>query len=223
MPIPQNYQKQERLSAKSLVLNQLQDWIIEGVLQPDEKIHDGELAKALGVSRTPVREALQVLEISGLVEMVPGQKTKIAPIKLEDVPIMYETIAGLHTIAGKQAMKHINETDIVELSQINSTFQTALLEKNTKKTLQLDVAFHNKIVAISKNTYIEPFLANLHLHVLRLEYIFFQALTPAKQSIEEHHFMIKALQEKDEEKLEKMITQNWLRPMKKIQNIISTK
>ncbi len=116
---------------------------------------------------------------------------------------MYETIAGLHTIAGKQAMKHINETDIVELSQINSTFQTALLEKNTKKTLQLDVAFHNKIVAISKNTYIEPFLANLHLHVLRLEYIFFQALTPAKQSIEEHHFMIKALQEKDEEKLEK--------------------
>ncbi len=76
MPIPQNYQKQERLSAKSLVLNQLQDWIIEGVLQPDEKIHDGELAKALGVSRTPVREALQVLEISGLVEMVPGQKNK---------------------------------------------------------------------------------------------------------------------------------------------------
>lgn len=62
MPIPQNYKKQGRVSAKSLVLNQLQDWIIEGVLKPDEKINDGELAEALGVSRTPVREALQILE-----------------------------------------------------------------------------------------------------------------------------------------------------------------
>ena len=47
--------------------------IIEGVLKPNEKINDGELAEALGVSRTPVREALQILELSGLVEMVPGQ------------------------------------------------------------------------------------------------------------------------------------------------------
>lgn len=77
MPIPQNYKKQGRVSAKSLVLNQLQDWIIEGVLKPDEKINDGELAEALGVSRTPVREALQILELSGLVEMVPGQKQKL--------------------------------------------------------------------------------------------------------------------------------------------------
>ena len=66
--------KQGKSFAKSLVLNQLQDWIIEGVLKPDEKINDGELAEALGVSRTPVREALQILELSGLVEMVPGQK-----------------------------------------------------------------------------------------------------------------------------------------------------
>lgn len=66
-----------RVSAKSLVLNQLQGWIIEGVLKPNEKINDGELAEALGVSRTPVREALQILELSGLVEMVPGQKQKL--------------------------------------------------------------------------------------------------------------------------------------------------
>ena len=69
--------KPGRISAKSLVLNQLQTWIIEGVLKPNEKINDGELAEALGVSRTPVREALQILELSGLVEMVPGQKRKL--------------------------------------------------------------------------------------------------------------------------------------------------
>src|SRR5690349_12534669 len=100
MPIPENYTKQERFSAKTIVLNQLQDWIIKGVLKPDEKINDNDLADALGVSRTPVREALQVLELSGLVEMVRGQKTKISPVKLEDVPVIYETIAGMHVIVG---------------------------------------------------------------------------------------------------------------------------
>ncbi|KEK24669.1 GntR family transcriptional regulator [Bacillus gaemokensis] len=223
MPIPQNYTKQERVSAKSLVLTQLQDWIIEGVLQPDEKINDGELAEALGVSRTPVREALQVLELSGLVEMVPGQKTKISPIKLEDVPVIYETIAGLHTIVGKQAIHQINEAELIQLSEINDAFKNAIDEKNSKQVLNLDIQFHSAIVSIAKNTYIEPFLANIQLHVLRLEYLFFQNFIPARKSIEEHNLIIQALKEQDAIQIEKIMSQNWLRPMKEIQKMISMK
>ncbi|WP_459501397.1 GntR family transcriptional regulator [Bacillus sp. C1] len=223
MPIPQNYRKQERVSAKSLVLHQLQNWIIEGVLQPNEKIHDGELAEALGVSRTPVREALQVLELSGLVEMVPGQKTKIAPIKLEDISVMYETIAGLHTIVGKQAIHQIKEANLIRLSEINEAFRTAIDEKNSKQALHLDIQFHNTIVSIAKNPYIEPFLANIQLHVLRLEYLFFQNFIPARQSIEEHKLIIEALKNQDTTQIEQIMSQNWLRPMKEIQKIISMK
>ncbi|PFM66928.1 GntR family transcriptional regulator [Bacillus cereus] len=223
MPVPQNYKKPGRVSAKSLVLNQLQDWIIEGVLQPDEKINDVELAEALGVSRTPVREALQILELSGLVEMVPGQKTKIAPIKLDDVSIIYETMAGLHSIIGKQALQRITETDIQQLSFINADFQQSINEKNSKRALELDIQFHNTITSIAKNPYIEPFLENTQLHVLRLEYLFFQNFVPASQSIEEHHSIIQALQKQDEKQMEQMMSQNWLRPMKEIQRMISTK
>lgn len=223
MPVPQNYKKPGRVSAKSLVLNQLQDWIIEGVLQPDEKINDGELAEALGVSRTPVREALQILELSGLVEMVPGQKTKIALIKLEDVSIIYETMAGLHSIIGKQALQKITAADIKLLSEINNSFQQSIEEKNSKRALQLDIQFHNTITFIAKNRYIEPFLENMQLHVLRLEYLFFQNFVPASQSIEEHHSIIQALQKQDEKQMEQMMSQNWLRPMKEIQKLISTK
>ncbi|MET7017519.1 GntR family transcriptional regulator [Bacillus mycoides] len=223
MPVPQNYKKPGRVSAKSIVLNQLQDWIIEGVLRPDEKINDGELAEALGVSRTPVREALQILELSGLVEMVPGQKTKIAPIKLDDISTIYETMAGLHTIIGKQAIHRVTETDIIQLSEINDAFQHAIHEKNSKKTLELDIQFHNTITSIAKNPYLEPFLENMQLHVLRLEYLFFQNFVPASQSIKEHHSIIQALQKQDEKRMEQMMSQNWLRPMKEIQKIISMK
>ncbi|MBK5346561.1 GntR family transcriptional regulator [Bacillus sp. TH44] len=223
MPVPQNYKKPGRVSAKSLVLNQLQDWIIEGVLRPDEKINDGELAEALGVSRTPVREALQILEISGLVEMVPGQKTKIAPIKLDDVSIIYETIAGLHSIIGKQALQKVTDADIKLLSEINDAFQQSIHEKDSKKALELDIRFHNTITSIAKNRYIEPFLENMQLHILRLEYLFFQNFVPASQSIKEHHSIIQALQKQDEKRMEQMMSQNWLRPMKEIQKIISVK
>ena len=124
--------KTGRVSAKSLVLNQLQNWIIEGVLKPNEKINDGELAEALGVSRTPVREALQILELSGLVEMVRA-KTKIAPIKLDDVSIIYETMAGLHSIIGKQALQNITNADIQLLSEINEHFQQSIEKKTQNK------------------------------------------------------------------------------------------
>ncbi|WP_426951719.1 GntR family transcriptional regulator [Bacillus mycoides] len=223
MPVPQNYKKPGRVSAKSLVLNQLQDWIIEGVLRPDEKINDGELAEALGVSRTPVREALQILELSGLVEMVPGQKTKIAPIKLDDVSIIYETIAGLHSIIGKQVLQKVTDADIKLLSEINDAFQQSIHEKDSKKALELDIRFHNTITSIAKNRYIEPFLENMQLHILRLEYLFFQNFVPASQSIKEHHSIIQALQKQDEKRMEQMMSQNWLRPMKEIQKIISMK
>ncbi|ARO64264.1 Transcriptional regulator GntR [Bacillus cereus] len=223
MPVPQNYKKPGRVSAKSLVLNQLQNWIIEGVLKPNEKINDGELAEALGVSRTPVREALQILEAFWISGNGTRAKTKIAPIKLDDVSIIYETMAGLHSIIGKQALQNITNADIQLLSEINEHFQQSIEKKNAKQALELDIQFHNTISSIAKNQYIEPFLENMQLHVLRLEYLFFQNFVPASQSIEEHHSIIQALQKQDEKQMEQIMTQNWLRPMKEIQKIISTK
>ncbi len=181
------------------------------------------MAEALGVSRTPVREALQILELSGLIEMVPGQKTRVTPIKLDDVSTIYETMAGLHLIIGKQAIQRVKENDIKQLSDINDTFQRSIHEKNSKQALELDIQFHNTITSIAKNPYIEPFLENMQLHILRLEYLFFQNLVPASQSIEEHRFIIQALQNRNEKQMEQMMSQNWLRPMKEIQKLISTK
>ncbi|PEV87118.1 GntR family transcriptional regulator [Bacillus thuringiensis] len=223
MPIPKNLNKQTRFSAKTIVLNQLQDWIIEGVLRPNEKINDTELAQALGVSRTPVREALQILELSGLVEMVPGQKTKISPINVADVPLIYETIASIHTLAGKQAINNIKTSDIKALTLINKEFKQAIEKMDTRNALTLDLKFHNLIVEISKNTYIEPFLENLHLHALRLEYIFFQNVIHDSRSIDEHTNIIKALEIGDSSLLENTMSNNWLRPMKDVQNILASK
>lgn len=218
MPIPSNTKKITRLSAKDIALQQLQQWIIDGTLQPDEKINDIALAQAIGVSRTPVREALQILALSGLVEAIPGQKTKIASIRVEDIQTMYETMVGLQIIVAKQALPQLNDQHIVTLRQLNKAFEDALVEKDTKKAMQADAAFHHYITDLAQNPYITPALTTIDLHIQRLEYVFFQKLNDDLQSVQEHEHLIHALQSNNNNDIEKIIRLNWLRPMAQIQH-----
>jgi DNA-binding GntR family transcriptional regulator len=85
MPLPTNFSTPIRLSAKDQAFNQIQQWIIDGTFHPGEKLNDGKLAKVLGISRTPVREALQTLQAQGFVEMHPGKETRVTMIEKEDI------------------------------------------------------------------------------------------------------------------------------------------
>ena len=85
MPIPTDHAKPLRISAKDNAFNQLQQWIIDGTLHPGEKLNDTELAGALGVSRTPIRESLQLLEVQGFVKMYPGKATQVTEVDKESI------------------------------------------------------------------------------------------------------------------------------------------
>ena len=100
MPIPENVENLRRVSAKSSIYQVVCSWIITGVLKPGEKIVDSELAKRFNVSRTPVREAIQILEGQKLVYVVPGRATVVADIDPADIEKCYRTLAELQGLAG---------------------------------------------------------------------------------------------------------------------------
>ena len=89
MPIPERPQALQRQSAKSVVYQTVCDWIITGVMKPGEKILDSELASYFNVSRTPVREALQLLQSQKLVLVMPGRATVVAPLDTQDIEKCY--------------------------------------------------------------------------------------------------------------------------------------
>ena len=95
MPIPENVENLRRVSAKSSIYQVVCSWIITGVLKPGEKIVDSELAKRFNVSRTPVREAIQILEGQKLVYVVPGRATVVADIDPADIEKCYRTLSTL--------------------------------------------------------------------------------------------------------------------------------
>ena len=104
MPIPIDHTKPVRTTAKLHAFNQLQQWIIDGTLQPDEKLNDIELAQALGVSRTPIRESLQLLESQGFVSMQPGRATQVTPVEPEDIYNLLPPLAALQALYIEQLM-----------------------------------------------------------------------------------------------------------------------
>ena len=118
MPIPENVENLQRVSAKSTIYQVVCDWIITGVLKPGEKIIDSELAKRFNVSRTPVREAIQILEGQKLVYVVPGRATVVADIDPADIEKCYRTLAELQALAAELACGSLTEQELEQLKHL---------------------------------------------------------------------------------------------------------
>ncbi|AEP88244.1 MULTISPECIES: GntR family transcriptional regulator [Bacillus] len=215
MPIPSNTPKPVRQTAKTIALEQIQKWIVEGILAPGEKINDDELAKALGVSRTPVREALQLLAVQGFVEMSPGKETRISQIEKNDVFKVYPPMAALQSTAAELAIENIQSSHLEEMAAINQQMKAAIDRNEIYEVLGLDKTFHDVMIDAADNEYIRNFTSVLHMHILRLEYLFFKS---PQNSIEEHEQIIQACKEKDRKKAAELTYSNWIKPIQDIAN-----
>ena len=116
MPVPQGSGVIHRKSARQAVYETVCDWIITGVLEPGEKILDSELGEYFSVSRTPVREALQLLQSQKLVLVMPGRATVVAPLDTQDIEKCYRPLADLEALAAELACGKLTENDFLSLS-----------------------------------------------------------------------------------------------------------
>ncbi|SMC08250.1 DNA-binding transcriptional regulator, GntR family [Sulfobacillus thermosulfidooxidans DSM 9293] len=223
MPIPRNLDRLPRLSVRDKVLVQLQQWIIDGTLQPEEKLNDVELADALQVSRTPIREALQILELQGFVELIPGKATRVTPIDSHDVFKIYPPLALLEALNAQDATSRIRPDIIEELKHVNRGLRQALDQRNSWQALEWDRQFHALIAEAADNPYVTSFTTLLHMHASRLKYRFFQHLVlPAYTSVDEHTLIIQALEDKNAEMASAIMKKNWLRPMEELAKSLVT-
>lgn len=211
MPIPSDLPIPERKSAKDRAYLQIQQWIINGTLQPEEKINDSELAEALGVSRTPIREALQLLNEDGFVEMKPGVVTQVTQVKPEDAVLIFPPLASLQALAAEIAAKDMNQETIKELRGINEMFTEAIQAGDHRAALQWDERFHDIIVDSIENPYISKTTLSLQSHVRRLFY--HDSIKLTEESIEEHEQIIHAMEKRDSKTAAEVTRINFFRPI----------
>lgn len=209
MPIPENLSKSVRLTAKENAYNKIQQWIIDGTLLPNEKLNDTELAEALGVSRTPIRESLQILELEGFVKMYPGKATQVTEVERDSVNDLLPPLASMQVLATKLANKNIDETTIAKLEEINVKFAAAIKSGSFYAALKIDEEFHQVIVNAANNPYITQITRSLQAHIRRQ--FFHNAIILTEKSVTDHEEIIKYMRERNIKAAAKVMETNWLR------------
>lgn len=221
MPIPAEYNsKIERPSIRDEVYKSLLDWITEGVLGPGEKIVDKEVAANLGVSRTPVREAIRRLEDKDLVESSANRWTRVTQISSKEPEMIYPIIWTLEQLAVTSAAGNIRITDLKKMEQANSRLKEAIERNDPVAAYRADSELHDVIIERSLNPLLIKILQDLKIRYRRLEVNFFKGTSYDDSSVREHENLITSFRNKDIERAEQIIYSNWKKSLERLRTMI---
>jgi DNA-binding GntR family transcriptional regulator len=189
------------------IASSIRDAIIDGRIKPGERLMEPEVAKNLGVSRTPLREAFFVLESEGLVKVTPRRGAVVADLSVKDAEDTYTTRIALEALAGGLAAKKISTEKINELQSLNEKMEklSKSEKKDFKKLLDINSKFHQIIYESCGNDKLIKMILVLRSQTLRYNYLFLSILSRLDSSIKEHYEIINSLKKNDKEKVEKLI------------------
>ncbi|WP_096437057.1 GntR family transcriptional regulator [Alteribacter populi] len=179
--------------------------IIANDFQPLEILAEERLAVNLGISRTPIKAALNQLAFEGLVEMKPGRKARVSKISMQDVVNFQVIRESLETLAARLAIEHIDEQQVELLKDICDQQKEAIAEDNYSKFLELDNEFHFSIAGFSKNEQLNDYITNLIYQVQRFLILSSTLQESANGAVEEHLQIVEALKTKIPLEVEKQM------------------
>ncbi|KUG53346.1 hypothetical protein AVL62_00620 [Serinicoccus chungangensis] len=209
MPVPTTPASTARRLLRDDVYGRIRDEIVRGRLAPGEKINDAELGAWLGVSRTPVREALLRLARDGLVLARPGRVTAVAP---EDEAVLAharEVVAELHALAVRSAAARLGTDDLVAMDEATARLRAALAVPDPAAALQADDDFHAVPVRVAGNPILAEQLDAVTAMLRRAEFLHFGSLTGG-DSPAEHDLIVRRLREGDTVRAADATRANWL-------------
>ncbi len=196
------------LPLRDVVFNHLREAILSGELKPGERLMENQLAEKIGVSRTPIREAIRKLELEGLVEMVPRKGAQVASMSKKDIQNVLEVRAALEQLAVRLACRSMTQDMLIKLKEINAKFTEAVNVQNIQKLAEYDVEFHDVIFTIANNDKLTQIINNLRQHIYRYRLLYLNDKVYLKTIKQEHDDIVAALEKGDEALAEKLIVRH---------------
>lgn len=178
---------------RDVIFNTLREAIIVGELKPGERLMEVQLAEKMGVSRTPVREAIRKLELEGLVEMLPRKGAHIADLSVKDIMDVLEVRATLDGLASSLSASRISEDEIKELRHVHSQFINYVEKENLQGSIKKDVEFHDIIYRSSRNDKLIQISNNLREQIQRFRVIYIKDYSSTRELIKEHNEIMDAI------------------------------
>jgi DNA-binding GntR family transcriptional regulator len=209
MPVPADKAALERDLLRDRAYTTLRDAIVDGTLAPGERLRDQELTEWLGLSRTPVREALSRLEQDGLVETEPQRFTRVSPLDRRAAHDAFPIVAALHALAAELAVPRLTASDHAEMLDANDRFAGSMRNNRVEAALAADDDFHGVFVKASANAELPRALDRLMPVIRRLERLRFGSLA-GRASVRQHDGIIAAAAAQDVQTTAERVRENWL-------------
>jgi DNA-binding GntR family transcriptional regulator len=187
----------------------IRDAIVDGTLAPGERLNDGDLAHWLGVSRTPVREALARLEEAGLVHTRPGRYTMVSPLDVRAVRAAQSVTAAMHELAVREAVPNLSGAELAAMRAANARFAEALRAGDVDAAIAADDEFHGVAVTASANAAVRTVLEQFTPVLRRVERLRFSSLS-GRGSVAQHERIVALCAAGDVEEAAAATRANWM-------------
>lgn len=213
----------EYLPLRDVVYNTLRQAILRGELKPGERLMEIQLANKLGVSRTPVREAIRKLELDGLVLMIPRKGAEVADISEKSLKDVLEVRKALEELAVQLACEKISKAQIAELKEAAEEFKKILKSNDITQIAEADVCFHDVIYMATDNQKLIQLLYNLReqMYRYRVEYLKRPGVYP--KLIQEHEEIIRQIEKREKELAAEITCRHIDNQVEAVMNVIRTK
>lgn len=188
-----------RQNLHDAIVSRVRDMIIEGDLAPGSRIHEGNLGRALGVSRTPLREALKFLASEGLIELIPSRGAVVRRFTAKDVRDALAVMGGLEALAGRLACAAASDAELAEIRRLHDAMMERYAARDRLPYFKLNQEIHSRILAASGNAVLAYVHGMLQSRLKRIRYIGNEQPDRWAGAVADHEAIISALDRRDGE------------------------
>lgn len=206
----------DKYSLRGRVFNHIREEILSGKYIKEEELKENTIAIELGVSRTPVREALRQLELEGLVKIIPNKGAYVTGISVKDMQDIYIIRSYLEGLCAKWACQNITKEQIEELEEILYLSDFHAEKEHHEQLVELDNRFHEIIYEASKSKILDHVLSDFHHYAQRVRKVTLSSNKRALNSNAEHNAIVEAIKQRDAKRAEDLAHEHI---MNTIQNI----
>ncbi|MCQ4727363.1 GntR family transcriptional regulator [Anaerotignum faecicola] len=193
-----NVSVNEYLPLREVVFNNLRDAILKGELAPGERLLENQLADKLGVSRTPVREALRMLEQENLVALIPRKGAQVLDLSANDIKNVLEIRSALEAVGIRHACRSMTSESLREIKLLNAQFEQAFEDGDYEKVATVDEKIHDIIFASSNNNKLVQIISSMRAQVYRYRIAYLKVHETKTAVINHHRAIIEAIENRNE-------------------------
>lgn len=208
----------DKYSLRGRVFNEIREGILSGKYKQNEELKENTLGQELGVSRTPVREALRQLELEGLVKIIPNKGAYVIGLTERDIKDIYDARSALEGLCARWAAEYITDEQLKELSENVELSEYYAARGNYAQVCELDTKFHEILYQASGSRIMEQMMLNFHHYVERVRRVSLATEGRAEKSNEEHRRIVRAIAEKNPKQAEELAHRHVLNTIQNIDN-----